>query len=227
MKYLIRKGEGHSHATELNLVAQEEKIFVIDNHLAAFWCWHQLDLSSKYNLLHVDRHYDLVRYFPEYDLSVKKQDWKNMPVEKVTQFKRTGGGEGQQLIRWDNYIHLFNTVNPRTIDFALFCTQKDGDFNYSKSKCKEVEVYDLFNEIVEGETSWIFNIDIDFFFTHVGDQIVRVFSDSFIDCFGRWLKEESQYATQIIICLSPECCGGWKEAKKVANIILKHFMIII
>jgi hypothetical protein len=40
---------------------KNEKIYVMDNHLSAIWCWLQsCDPKAEYNFMHIDMHYDLL-----------------------------------------------------------------------------------------------------------------------------------------------------------------------
>lgn len=221
MKVLLDKGQNPSYATHLNYVAVEEKTYIIDNHLAAIWCMSQLDTSKKYNLLHIDRHYDLSPYNPKLHSAIHSIDLKNLPIEELTSFKTTNEKAEFQLITWDNYINLFNERFPNTIDKTIFITQKEGDLDYKKNY-KELEIYELFAEIFETENKWIFNIDLDYFFTKPEDTTIQMLTDEFIEEFALWLKGEYKNAELIILCLSPECCGGWDKAEKVLNIIKSH-----
>lgn len=54
------KGFNSSGSQNLNLLMADSHIYLMDNHRAALWAWLQhIDLSKKYNLLHVDAHDDL------------------------------------------------------------------------------------------------------------------------------------------------------------------------
>ena len=40
---------------------KNEKVYVMDNHLSAAWCWLQsCDSKAEYNFMHIDMHYDLL-----------------------------------------------------------------------------------------------------------------------------------------------------------------------
>lgn len=218
MVELLNKGRNSSYSSDLNYVAVADKTYIIDNHLAAIWCMSKLDTSKKYNLLHIDRHYDLSPYKPEIHLAIHSIDLNNLPIEELTSIKTTINELEIQLVMWDNYINLFNEKFPDTIDETIFITQKKGDFNYKKNY-KELEIYDLFAEIFEAENKWIFNIDLDYFFTTSQDTTIQMFTDEFIEEFALWLKGEYKNVELIILCLSPECCGGWDNAERILDII--------
>ena len=45
----------------MNFLFNNGKFYIMDNHLAAAWCWLQkIDTSKRYGLFHIDRHYDLL-----------------------------------------------------------------------------------------------------------------------------------------------------------------------
>ena len=226
MEVILNRGENSSHSTEINYVARDGSLYVIDNHLTALWCWAKLPANEQYNLLHVDRHYDLVTY-TGHDAEALDVDWPNIPVEQITTYRHEIQGFDYQVLRWDNYINLFHEIYPGRIADTVFVTQKEGHLNYDGKPFVEKDVWDLFNHIFDGNNRWIFNIDIDYFFTVIGEDRILLYSYDFIDAFGELLAREAEHAAQIIICLSPECCGGWEESKKVANRILTYFDISI
>ena len=46
----------------MNFLFNNGKFYIMDNHLAAAWCWLQkIDTSKRYGLFHIDRHYDLLK----------------------------------------------------------------------------------------------------------------------------------------------------------------------
>ena len=48
---------------------QNGKIYVMDNHRDATWCWfHQCRDGERYNFMHIDRHYDMGDYYYDEDL---------------------------------------------------------------------------------------------------------------------------------------------------------------
>lgn len=50
-----------SGVSNLNFLYKEDNIYIMDNHLAAGWCWLQeLQPKTSYNFFHLDRHADLI-----------------------------------------------------------------------------------------------------------------------------------------------------------------------
>lgn len=46
---------------------QNDKVYVMDNHRDAAWCWLQkCQTEERYNFMHIDQHYDLLdSYYSE------------------------------------------------------------------------------------------------------------------------------------------------------------------
>jgi len=57
----------------LSFLWQEDKIYIMDNHRAALWCWiHSIRPNIKYSIFHIDAHHDADRS--------EMQRWKdNLP----------------------------------------------------------------------------------------------------------------------------------------------------
>jgi len=100
MDIAVNKGRNTSLAEHANLLANRDKIYLFDNHLCAYWCWSQLDLSKRFDLLHVDRHYDLCKYDP-LDAELLTADPKVVSINDLVKIrKKTTLGEFQ-ILRWD------------------------------------------------------------------------------------------------------------------------------
>ena len=55
-----------SGKAQLNFLFQQDKFYIMDNHLAAGWCWlNELDKTKSYNLFHIDQHWDLWNKSPK------------------------------------------------------------------------------------------------------------------------------------------------------------------
>ncbi|GMV20201.1 MAG: hypothetical protein AMXMBFR57_01500 [Acidimicrobiia bacterium] len=99
------RSRGRSREFTLNFLWEDGPLFVMDNHLAALWCWWQrLDDATQFRLLHIDRHYDLLRS--------RLPEWmQNLPSanEGIDAFvnKRVNGDRYHQTVRWDNYLAIF------------------------------------------------------------------------------------------------------------------------
>ncbi|MBL7888808.1 MAG: hypothetical protein JNL24_04615 [Bacteroidia bacterium] len=222
MNYFLNKGENASNSCNINLVAQSDKIYIVDNHLVAFWCWLQLPSKLEYELIHIDRHYDLVPYNEVYDSGIHNFNWENSMPEDLTSLKTVVNGFEYQIIRWDNCINLFKEIHPNFFRKTKFITQKNGTFNYN-GEYEEKEIHEIVGWCIDKTKNVILNLDIDYFFTNIGDSTIQKYTDSYIDHVAEWVYEEYNNFTQIIFCLSPECSISWEEAKRITNIFLTKF----
>lgn len=81
-------------------------VYVMDNHLAAAWCWMQeCNTDTRYNFLHIDRHNDLGTNTP-FDIYRHIKDNQHLSIDEYTNLSWTNEGNGISLkaFRWDNYI---------------------------------------------------------------------------------------------------------------------------
>ena len=77
------KGRNQSKNFNLNLLFQENKTYLMDNHLAASWCClKQINLDKKYNLFHIYKHYDLLN--SQTDLWLQTIDRMNIDLTSIT-----------------------------------------------------------------------------------------------------------------------------------------------
>ncbi len=224
MNILLNNGENKSSCCQLNYVASKDNMYLIDNHLAAIWCMAKLDCSKHYNFLHIDQHYDLVKYDKVKHSEINDVDLQSLDISQLTSFRTMNNGLRDQLITWDNYINLFNQKFPEVLQNSTFVTQKKGNFSYNKD-CKQIEFYDIFDHYLDETNHWIFNIDLDCFFTTISideeSKKIQMYSDAFIEEFAEWLNKKNKEGIieQIIFCLSPECCGGWDNSWRVWKLI--------
>lgn len=67
---------------------QNGKIYVMDNHRDATWCWfHQCRDGERNNFMHIDRHYDMGDYYYDEDLEPIKAN-PRMEYEAYANLKR-------------------------------------------------------------------------------------------------------------------------------------------
>jgi len=214
------------------MVWKEGKVFVMDNHKSAAWCWlNQCKDDEMYNFMHIDRHYDMGDYYKDEDLEPVRNN-PHMSYEALMDLKRSDGE--YKTLRWDNYIRYIYELRQDWFKTNLFITQKNGDIcdGWNRKKMNLIEKDELFliswldqyliedtqylYDMVEGsnELKWIVNIDLDFFFYHYGDNIhVQLFSDDYIREVARLLQKSMNKIQVLTIAISPDCiCGnGMKE----------------
>lgn len=214
MKVYINKGRNKSHAFALNYLSRQRNIFIMDNHLAAFWCWAKvLDPLQNYSLLHIDRHHDLSpahvqRGFQQY----KKTNFRTISIQKALELKVNNF----QMLQWDNSLPLYHAFFPLVINSTEFVCDQELPKEYNHCKIKPIKDW-----IRETELDWrkyvvteylpdIINLDIDVFFKN--DTYKEVLSGNFLQRFIAILQPLILNAKVVTIALSPECCGGWDKS---------------
>ncbi|OHT43680.1 peptide arginase family protein [Flavobacterium tructae] len=215
---------GESLNENVNFLYNEGKVYIMDNHLCAAWCWlKQVDIKSSFDFIHIDRHYDLLG-FPhtiETQITNKGIEIHKLTFEEYLNLKQLGRNNAEwQMFRWDNYIINTHLAYPTLFAEKIFATQRDGTINEGFVD-KEFDFLTLANEIdywLESK-KWIVNLDIDYFFNRVDDKLFQIFSDEYIVTLVKKIKKNFENITVLTIALSPECCGGWEESFRIMKII--------
>ena len=237
MHIITFKGRNTSTHNNLNLLFQNEKTFIMDNHLAASWCWLQkIDKTKKYNLLHIDRHYDLLQ--SQIDLWIEAIEDQNIDLAKISidellaikyHFKESATSDSFPLFRWDNYLTIFHRLFPNIIGSATFATHKDGD-SIEDLQISEHDIYELHENLSywinkNSINKWIVNLDIDYFFTKYNENHFQFLTDEYVLKIAEEIKKCWNSVEVFTIALSPELCGGWENAVRVARLITDHLNI--
>ncbi len=222
---------GESFDDNLNFVYQHGNIYVMDNHLAASWCWmNALNIENQYNLFHIDRHYDLL----DHPNTVKTQiidagvQLNTLTLDQYTALKQPMIGNGEEpLFRWDNYIVNLSLVYPQLFNLRNFATHREDTANEDFID-QEFEIDYLVNNIdheikKEIQNQWILNLDIDYFFGTSEEGKYQMLSDDYIIELCKNIRKVAANIAVITICLSPDCCGGWDISIQKARLICQQF----
>ena len=213
---------------------QSEKVFVMDNHMAALWGWLQVcNPQEKYNFMHIDRHYDMLECFKNEDLEPIRKN-PHLSFEEFSHLMRSDGEF--QLFRWDDYIMAGYVLYPDWFHTNIFLTHKEGDIgkSWGHKPMKIREENPLFMEwcidqyvgepskYLDGfkdndyRLSWIVNLDLDVFYTG-GDSHIQLFSDDYIRRIAEILQKKLGNIAALTIAISPDCLGGEEMKDKWAN----------
>ena len=212
---------------------QNDKVFVMDNHMAALWGWLQVcDPQKKYNFMHIDRHYDMLECFKDEDLEPVKKN-PNLAFEEFHNLKRKDGEF--QVFCWDNYIMAGYVMFPDWFHTNIFLTHKEGDvgksWGHKPMKIREEdplfmewyidqyigepsECLDVFKG-ADYKLPWIVNLDLDVFYT--GNSHIQLFSDDYIKRIAELLQSNMDNITALTIAVGPDCLGGNGMKEKWAN----------
>lgn len=211
------KGRNSVNAYNQNFLWNHDRVYIMDNHRAALWCWLQ-EMSDErtYSMFHIDMHYDL---HPGVD------NWlpKNLPDLATISFEDYLGlsrddGESIPLIIYDNYLSIFEECYRHSYKYFFAATQEVGTPPSECSPIEHIRVGDLveylrsylYNDDLAAD-GWIVNLDLDYFFARQPTQHKVLFSDSYIDeVFGAIADAYNDGRISCLtVALSPECCGGW------------------
>lgn len=210
------ENRGISGAYQDNLLWNEDKVYVMDNHRLALWCWFQkIQKNNRYNLLHIDAHPDLsdsaLSDFTQDMWSISLQDFRNVWHEKTN----------TPLLRWDNYLKVFLKKYSDLVGETISATHKVGSHEELN---REIKAYDLvkfshnlfFEKNYFNDLPWIVNLDLDYFFSAAPEKL-ELFSDDYIHNIALSLKQgmSSGMISVLTISLSPECCGSWEKAERM------------
>ncbi|SRR6266568_66903 len=223
------KGRNKSLWYNQNFLWQHGAIYIMDNHRAAFWCWlKQANINTKYNIFHIDNHYDTGGINSNVKIS---------GIEKLTiqEYLAYDGGTNGRLFRHENYLAYFLGDYSFMVNEFL-CTKPLGQ-KLMKPKFNNttyISRADLSTEIMnlnDKDCKTILNLDLDYFFDeHSGKQLD---SDSYIDNVLKAIakKYQEEKIQCITIALSPDYCDpdsiikGWEKAEAVCNILSKYLEI--
>ncbi|NEU08622.1 hypothetical protein GZH53_09895 [Flavihumibacter sp. R14] len=218
MEIILNRGRKRSDAFDLNFLAKEDNVYVMDNHLAAFWCWSKgLNPIESYNLFHIDRHNDLSKtHVKEAFHLYKNKKFCNMSIKKAVSLKVNGF----QMLMWNNFIELYNVFNPGTFNYFEFVTPAKLPreyLGYGNTRLKAWIRKELtLNERCELENSetlsTVIDIDIDVFFAENGSGHREILTKKEFQAFVQKIKPFIKKAKLVTIALSPECCGGWENS---------------
>lgn len=222
---IIVNQKGTSNTYDLSLLKNDGKVYVMDNHMAAAWCWGQkLDFNQSYNLLHIDKHYDLLEGGTDLAVSTildSQFEIKNSSISEYCSLRSERG----QVFRFDNYMTILQKLYPGLFNEKKFATHKAGTIP-KDWKFYEIQTIDLPTEnikywIEREKLNWIVNIDIDYFFTqNSNDEYFQFLTDDYIISFAKQLKLVMDRIEVLTIALSPSFCGGIDNANRISEIIL-------
>lgn len=214
-----------SGPTGVNFLYNQDKVYIMDNHLCAAWCWLQkVDPEKKYNFVHIDYHYDLAEDKQRIEKEIIK---KNIQLHNLTfeeflnlKFMVELANVEARLFRWDNFILAINNVYPNLFLTNTFITkQGSGHHNFVQDEIEIEHFIDEFENWLEDiEGGWIIDLDLDFFYNKNKGQFYQLYSDTTIIKVAEVLHKNIQKIDVLTIALSPECCGGWENSFKILKI---------
>lgn len=215
---------GPSGQYNLNFLwcADGRPVYVMDNHLAALWCWlKELQPTDAYSLLHIDYHWDDIPPDPSSVEQLRRVDGQGLPAMLALQ-----SGEGASAlpsVRFDNYMQTIKLLRPELKKAWLIAHDMHANSkpmvpaDYDGSP--HTEMKDVARWVEKAPGKVIINLDVDFFFVDWGDEFTtQGYSDNFIGELVTRLRNAGPQAIWTI-AWSPEFCGDWGNAAKTFRII--------
>ena len=224
--------EKESNIDNLNFLYEENNIYVMDNHLAAGWCWLQrLEPDAEYDFFHIDRHNDLLCNAPLEYYNFLSQN-PRISLDNYTGLEFQSSGQMLKVFQWDNYIKQIHFLFPRWFNECYFSTHDLSVYDNNPEFTKRLNIkyvcspLELYNNIAywlcQSSKKWIFNFDLDYFFD---DQGMQIFTDEYIRSVAHEINSSIDRIEVLTIALSPECCGDWKLSFRVFNIVAEELGI--
>lgn len=223
-----------SEIFNLNFLWNQDNVYVMDNHLAAAYCWlQQCDDNGVYNFLHIDQHNDFLCDAPicEYAEILKEK------ICSIDDYCSKIYKNNLPLMRWDNYIKPTQILHPSWFKNNIFSTHCNHDDVYVRNlepsmeimRVKPENLCEQLNSIFQmDENKWIVNIDLDFFFSASGYILCN--DECIVNCAEK-LRQNMERIQVLTISLSPECCGnysieGWENSIRVLNLFIQALQIL-
>lgn len=237
----LRQRSGHDN---LVFLWNSDNVYVMDNHLAAAWCWMQkCNEDVRYKFLHIDRHNDLGTNTP-FDIYKHLERNQHLTLNEYTDLEWTNEANHihNKAFRWDNYITQCMYLFPRWFDEVVFSTRTPlgrderekllGTAIHSLSAAEILAYIDnnvhidedgeQLNNLIGRQTiKWIVNLDLDYFFHLDDDGCFQILTDEYIRNLAVKLRENLNQIQVLTIALSPECCGGWNNAIHVLDVFME------
>lgn len=233
MEWIYKKHElGTSGCANVNFLFNDDKVYIMDNHLCAIWCWEQkINPELRYGLFHIDRHYDLLNNLDDDFLT---QNREHISGNNFNDFLSCIGVD---KLRYDNYIDAFCKLHPNLINHVYYATHEDGSNEKGTSlehiPTNKPDLLELptnidywINECSQVDR-WIVNLDIDFFFQNIEDDhsVYQFLTNKYIKHICQGIRAIYSKIEVITIALSPEFCIGWGNSFHVMRQINRELNI--
>lgn len=228
------KGRKYSGFVDLNYLSTDNNIYIMDNHKAALWCWLQcIDLSSKYRVLHIDRHTDcLGSRMGKWISALDKVDICKLSIQDYEELRFSTCYEEFAIFRWDNYLSIFVSKYNYVVEHVVMATDELGDQiqfpNYQIVENRD-DLPQVLKDLDKEEANWIINFDIDYFLvTQDGENYTNV-NLEYVKEIGMLIKRllDNGLVSVLTIALSPECSINWENSIKLLNIFLNELGYIV
>ena len=162
-----------------SLLWHHDRLYVMDNHRLALWCWWQhLKESARWTFVHVDRHYDALwlRFNPWREGTTAEH---HSSLDAFRTARIVDGTDSLELYRWDTLVSAFWSLHAGVIAEVIFATADEGE-DPRIPDSTHLQPWSLPNDLAfladpnqEGAPPCIVDVDIDYFAWQTPDGAVR------------------------------------------------------
>jgi hypothetical protein len=220
---------GKSGAVSENLLWRSGRVYVMDNHRLALWCWWQHFAEAEcWEFFHVDRHYDsLWQKFDPWPVNTTAQHRKDLEAFRSATVHHSGAD--LELYRWDTVTSALYSLHSNALARVRFATGDEGDrpqipaASFVRPWSVPGVLRDLAQPAEDLAYPQIIDIDVDYFTYHDLDGAFgQVFSDTYILEIGESLRQglDSGRFGVVTIALSPDTTGSWPLAERILGLLL-------
>ncbi|MCX6026884.1 MAG: hypothetical protein NTY23_11605 [Chloroflexi bacterium] len=222
---------GRSGALHDSFLWRAGKLYVMDNHRLALWCWWQhLSAAQLWTFVHIDRHYDSAWE------SCNPWLQHHQPVHRadLTEFRDatwpTRNGT-EKLYRWDTICSALRSLDNDKIEDWIFATADEGDMPaiLRARHLKPWAVPACLRFLADPEEmvkDCIIDIDMDYFaHKDLDGPFGSVYSDNYLRELGSALAlgiQNGRFGV-VTIALSPTTTGNWQLAEALCETLLWAF----
>lgn len=223
---------GRSGPVHDSFLWQDDRLYVMDNHRLALWCWWQhLDESPRWSFHHIDRHFDaLWQIYNPWPEHFRPEHRTDLDAFRRATFE-TGDGPFE-LYRWDAITSALWSLHRNVLTDVSFATANEGDAP-PMERAQHIDPWRLLAHLdfladadEPGSVPRIIDVDLDYFARHdLNGAFGQVFSDEYLEQFGASLRRgyESGRFGVITVALSPTTTGSWPLAERLLGKVLASF----
>lgn len=218
---------GRTEYTKLNFLWKENNVYVMDNHLAAGWCWLQAcSMDEHYSFLHIDQHTDdALQIFTPSDYDSLLNRLPSFSIEDYCNEHIMDNGVRCQTFQCESYIRPIAKLYPQWFDKKLFAVHKPQSFHSHPNdelpnimQINRRQLIDYIESLLESDTKWIVNLDLDYLYL----DNRQILPSCCLEKIGEAISLVRGKIQVLTIALSTPWCEGLENSLSLLGILSKH-----